>query len=248
MTTTTAPASAPVSAADYPALWLFTVEEYHCLAEAGILRPDEQVELIEGAIIQRFNPPHRRRFTVAEYDRMGEMSVFAPDARTELIAGEIFAMAAIGYRHAAHVMLLDDLLGKHFGETAAISSQNPLHLSKRSEPQPDVMVLRQRADRYLTALPTPADVLLLVEVSDTTLLFDRRQKLPLYARAAIPEVWIVNLVKDTLEICTEPVGGAYRTRRVAQRGETVGLIALPGVTLAVDDILPQPPADPTDPA
>ena len=248
MTTTTAPASAPAGAADYPALRLFTVEEYHCLAEAGILQPDEQVELIAGAIIQRFNPPQRRLFTAVEYDRMGEMSVFVPDARTELIAGEIFTMAAIGYRHAAHVMLLGKLLEHRFGDVAFVDTQNPLHLSKRSEPQPDVMVLRQRADRYLTGLPVPVDVLLLVEVSDTTLLFDRKQKLPLYARSAIPEVWIVNLVNDTLEICTEPAGGAYRTRRVAQRGESVGLIALPGVTLAVDDILPQPPTDPTDPA
>ncbi len=248
MTTTAASVSAPAGAAGYPARRLFTVEEYHALAEAGILQPDEQLELIEGAIIQRGNPPTRRLFTEAEYDRTGEMSVFVPDARTELIEGEIFTMPAIGYRHAAQVMLLTELLGRHFGKTAAISSQNPLHLSKHSEPEPDVMVLQRRPDRYLTGLPTAADVLLLVEVSDTTLLFDRKQKLPLYARAGIPEVWIVNLVNNSLEVCTEPTGGTYRTRRVAQRGETVGLIALPGITFAVDAILPQPPTDPSDPA
>ncbi|MDQ2809654.1 MAG: Uma2 family endonuclease [Chloroflexota bacterium] len=193
-------------------------------------------------------PPQRWRFTVDEYERMGATGVFAPDARMELIEGEIFTMAAIGYRHAAHVMLLAELLGRHFGETTFISSQNPLHLSKHSEPEPDVMVLQRRADRYLTALPTPADVLLLIEVSDTTLLFDRKQKLPLYARAGILEVWIVNLVNDTLEICRAPAGGRYGTRRVVRRGDTVDLIALPGVLLAVDDILPQPPADVPDPA
>jgi len=199
-------------------------------------------------IAAQAEPPQRWRFTVDEYERMGAAGVFAPDARTELIAGEIFAVAAVGYLHAAHVMLLGKLLEHRFGDVAFVDTQNPLYLSKRSEPEPDVMVLQQRADSYLTGLPTAADVLLLVEVSDTTLDHDRRKKLPLYAHAGIPEVWILNLVDTCLELYTEPVGGAYRTRRVAQRGETVGLITLPGVTLAVDDVLPQPPADPTDPA
>ncbi len=133
----------------------------------------------------------RRRFTVHDYHRMGEAGILHEDDRVELIEGELVEMAAIGTRHLTCVNGLTRMLVRGVGDEAIVSVQNPVRLDEHSEPQPDLTVLRMRD--YRESLPVPEDVLLLIEVSDTTLAYDRGVKLPLYARSGIREVWIVDL-------------------------------------------------------
>jgi Uma2 family endonuclease len=179
----------------------------------------------------------RRSFTVDEYERMGELGIISPGERMELIEGEIVEMSPIGERHAACVDALAELLRERLQRTVNIRVQNPLRLDEHSEPQPDIAVLRRRDDFYRSAHPAPADVLLLVEVSDTTLEYDRQVKLPLYARAGVPEVWIVNLPDERVETYSDPSGGAYQLTRSAARGEEVEARNVAGLRLAAADIL-----------
>jgi Uma2 family endonuclease len=177
----------------------------------------------------------RRRFTVHEYHRMGEAGILHEDDRVELTEGEIVEMAAIGTRHFSCVNGLNRLLVRDGGDTAIFSVQNPVRLDEHTEPQPDLAVLRTRD--YRRSLPGPEDVLLLIEVSDTTLPYDRRVKLPLYARAGIREVWIVDLAGEVLELYTDPSGDGYRSSKQARRGETVESTALTELALRVDAVL-----------
>jgi Uma2 family endonuclease len=179
----------------------------------------------------------QRRFTVGEYYRMAEVGILAPDDRVELIEGRIVTMTPIGNRHATCVLRLTTHFGRRVGTAALVSVQNPLRLDGHNEPQPDVMLLRPRADFYAQGHPAPADVLLVIEVADTSLAYDRGVKIPLYARAGIPEVWLVNLPQDLIEVYTAPVGGVYQQVRQARRGESLAVPGLPGVALAVEDVL-----------
>jgi Uma2 family endonuclease len=176
-------------------------------------------------------------FTVAEYDRMGETGILTEDDRVELVEGEIIEMSPIGRRHAACVGRLTNLFGRLLAERAIVWVQNPIVLNDYSEPQPDVTLLRQRDDFYERSLPTPDDVLLVIEVAETTIEYDRQIKVPLYARAGIAEVWIVNLVDEQIEIYAQPVNDAYQSKREARHGETINSSSAFNVTLNVDDIL-----------
>jgi Uma2 family endonuclease len=178
----------------------------------------------------------RRRFTVQDYHRMAEAGILHEDDRVELIEGELIEMAAIGSRHFACVMELTRLLGKQLGDEVRLSIQNPVRLDEHNESQPDVAVLRAR-EGYFRELPRPDDVLLLIEVSDTTLAYDRNVKVPLYARLGIREVWIVDLSNDSVERHTEPSESGYRLVRRAGRGETLASEALPTLVLPVDAVL-----------
>ncbi len=177
----------------------------------------------------------RKLFTVQEFHRMGEAGILHEDDRVELIGGEIVQMAAIGTRHFTCVNALTRLLVRAVGDEAIVSVQNPVRLDEHNEPQPDLAVIRARS--YRESLPTPEDVLLLIEVSDTTLAYDRNVKLPLYARSGIPEVWIVDLTDETIERHTEPSGNDYRHTEKVRRGETFESAALPGLTLRADIVL-----------
>lgn len=179
----------------------------------------------------------RRRFTVDEYHRMAEAGILHEDDRVELIDGEIVEMSPIGGRHAKCVIELTRLLAPLISDQVLLSVQNPIRLGEYYEPQPDVTVLRP-SERYRAGeLPEPQDVLLLIEVSDTTLSYDRDVKLPLYARSGIPEVFIVDLVGEAVERHTEPTGDGYRLVRRARRGEMLESVALPALALAVDAVL-----------
>jgi Uma2 family endonuclease len=182
-------------------------------------------------------PPARRPFTVAEYDRLIAAGILQEDERVELIDGEIVEMAPISIRHAARVNVLSALFLRRVGDRAIVSVQNPIRLGERSEPQPDVTLLRRRADHYASALPTAADILLLIEVADSSLEYDRTVKLPLYAQAGIPEVWIVNLTENHIEVYTQPENGAYTHAQRAARGETLTATTLPDLRVAVDAVL-----------
>lgn len=168
---------------------------------------------------------------------MADAGILGEDDRVELLEGEIVEMAPIGSRHAGCVNDLNRLLVQGVGERAVVAVQNPVRLSRRSEPQPDVAVLRPREDRYRRAHPAPGDVLLLVEVADTTVGFDRRYKIPLYAIGGIAEVWLVDLPAATVEVHREPEGRRYADRRLAKSGEQVAPHALPDVLLSVADLV-----------
>ncbi len=179
----------------------------------------------------------RRHFTVDEYDRLIEAGFFGPEERLELVDGEIVAMNPIGVRHAACVTRLTTLLSAGVGRRALVSVQNPVVLGERQEPQPDLAVLRHRDDYYATRRPGPPDVLLLVEVVDTTMTFDRGVKVPRYAAAGVPEVWLVDLQRDLILVYHEPTPQGYTISRAAGRGERLSLLTLSDVSVAVDEVL-----------
>jgi len=180
----------------------------------------------------------RRRFTVEEYHKMAEAGILGEDDRVELIDGEIIQMNPIGSRHAACVRELVWFLSGQLGDEFRLDVQNPVRLDGGLEPQPDLMVLRVRD--YRESLPGPEDVLLLIEVSDTTLRYDREVKLPLYARSGIGEVWIADLAGETIERHNEPSGGGYRRTKKLRRGESLPSEAVQGLALRVDDVLGPP--------
>ena len=182
-------------------------------------------------------PLKRHYFTAAEYYRMADAGILTADDRVELIEGEIIEMSPIGKRHASCVNRINRLLGRLASQAAIIQVQNPVRLDDFSEPQPDVSLLRLRDDFYERAAPTPADVLLVVEVADTSAAYDRGVKVPLYARSGIPEVWLVDLTEERIEIYARPSAGEYRDVRLASRGESVSSDAVAGLTFAVEEIL-----------
>ena len=163
-------------------------------------------------------PPHK--FTLEEYHRLGETGILHEDDRVELIEGELIDMAPIGHFHADLTSLLIRRLGYPTENRAIPWVQNPIHLGPRSEPEPDFALLRPRPNGYRAALPTAADVLLLVEIADKSLRYDREVKIPLYARHAIPEYWIVNIREKQIEIHLdpEPENGLYRETRIQVEG------------------------------
>lgn len=146
-------------------------------------------------------------------------------------------MAALGSRHAGCVNQLSNGIKDHLGSRDVIATQNPVRLSRGSEPQPDITVLRPRGDYYRTAHPLPEDVLLLIEVADSLLLYDREVKLPLYAAAGIPEVWTVNLVDERVEVSREPAATGYHSVAIHERGATLTPLAFPELALPVAEIL-----------
>jgi Uma2 family endonuclease len=184
------------------------------------------------------NELERRRFTVAEYHRMAEAGILTEDDRVELIAGEIVEMSPIGSRHATVVKRGNRLFSRAVGDRALVSVQDPVDLDPYDEPQPDLALLRPRPDDYAAGHPRPADILLVVEVADTSLAADRRLKLPLYARAGVVEAWLVDLEGDALEVHREPRSTGYALIRRYQRGERAAPQALPEVVVAIDDLLP----------
>jgi Uma2 family endonuclease len=159
--------------------------------------------------------------SVTEYERMGCAGIFGNDARLELLEGEIYEMSPIGSPHAACVTILHQLLTLKFAGKLIVISQNPIRLDDFSEPQPDIALLRWREDFYKHGHPTPADVLLVIEVADSTVESDRSYKMPLYAKAGIAEAWLVNLPDEKIELYAEPADGAYQFTSDFKRGEDV---------------------------
>lgn len=179
----------------------------------------------------------RRAFTVDEYHRMIAADILSKDDHVELIDGEIVQMSPIGSRHASCVDRLNALFARKVGRRAIVRVQGPIILGRRSEPQPDVVVLRPRADFYAGGNPGPRDVLLVIEVTDTSGAYDREIKLPLYARAGIPEAWIVDVRREAVEVYRGPALRAYRTRLDLTRGRRLSPIAFPRLAVKVGDIL-----------
>jgi Uma2 family endonuclease len=175
--------------------------------------------------------------SVDEYERMGKAGVFPPDTRLELLEGEIYEMSPIGSPHAACVKFLSALLNRLFNGKHIVSTQDPIRLDDSSEPQPDIALLRWRDDYYRHAHPTPGDVLLIIEVADSTVESDRSYKIPLYAKAGIPEAWIVNLPDEKIELYAEPADGAYQIKKEINLGEEVQSPGLSDLRVNAADLL-----------
>ena len=182
-------------------------------------------------------PLRTHNFTVDEYHRMAEAGVFHEDDRVELIDGQVVRMTPIGVPHAGCVNRLTELFSPLAGTIATLSVQNPVILAEHDEPQPDFTVLRHRVDGYGARHPRAADVLLVIEVADTSVESDRQVKIPLYAQAGIPEAWLVNLPAGRIEVYRNPVRGKYAKVTSASRGETLTPLEVPSATLSVDRIL-----------
>ncbi|OGL15589.1 MAG: hypothetical protein A3F92_05775 [Candidatus Rokubacteria bacterium RIFCSPLOWO2_12_FULL_71_22] len=168
---------------------------------------------------------------------MGQVGILGPEDRVELIEGEIVRMSAIGRGHAFTVMMLTNLLVKAVGDRALVSPGNPVRLTRHTEPQPDLMLLRPDVDYRHEPFVGPGHVLLVIEVAESSLTWDRGVKLRLYARAAIPEVWIVDVEHERVEVHRDPAGGVYRAVEVVPRGGRLGPAALPGVEIAAAAVL-----------
>ncbi len=170
----------------------------------------------------------RHRFTVAEYRKMGDTETFSEDDRVELMYGEVVKMAPIGDRHIESVMRLTRLISRWTLDTGGprlfVSVQNPLALGEHGEPQPDLTLLQRRGDR--SGIPSSEEVLLVVEVAATSLIYDRETNLPLYAEAGIPEAWLVDLTMDATEVYTEPgSGGSFAQGAASEWSQTLSFDA-----------------------
>jgi Uma2 family endonuclease len=181
--------------------------------------------------------PVRHRFTVDEFLAMDESGLFAPDQRLELIDGEVIEMAPIGTRHAAAVARLSMLFSVVLVQRAIVWAQSPIRLDGFNLPQPDVVLVGWRADFYRDRHPGPEDVVLVVEVSDSSRRWDRGVKRPRYAAAGIPEMWLVDLVAGVVEVARSPAPGGYGTVEALGRGETVAPGAFPELAVAVSDLV-----------
>ena len=179
-----------------------------------------------------------RRFTVAEYYAMAEAGVLTEDDRVELIDGVIVDMAPMGRNHRSTTNRYTRLFGENVSRRAIVQIQSSIVLDDHTMPEPDLALLREQADFYQSDDAGPEDVLLLIEVSDSSVDYDRNEKLPRYARAGIPEVWLTILPERVIEVHTEPAGGRYTQMRTFRPGDNISPACFPDIVLSVDEILP----------
>ena len=181
--------------------------------------------------------PTRHRFTVAEYYRMAEAGIFHEDSRVQLIDGEIIDMPPIGPRHSDGVNRLAERFISGLAGTAYVSIQNPVHVREHDEPKPDIVLARRREGGYASGHPTPEEILLVVEVADSSAEYDLQTKGPMYARAGIADYWILDVGRDHVLVLRDPIEAGHSTTRIYRRGERLSPLAFPNLSLAVDDIL-----------
>ncbi len=178
----------------------------------------------------------RRKLSLDEFHSMGAAGILKEDDRVELIEGEMIEMAPIGTRHLAKVNRLSRMLSLAAGKEAIVSTQNPIALPPQNEPQPDIALLKARADDYEVSLPTAADVLLVIEVADTTLAYDRDVKIPIYARHGIPEVWLFDVQGGSLYVHLDAAPDGYRRILTPGKNETVSPLLLPRVRIDLAEV------------
>jgi Uma2 family endonuclease len=176
----------------------------------------------------------QHRFRLEDYEAMIARGILTEDDRVELIHGAIVDVSPIGDRHTACVKRLNRLFTQIPARAVTVSIQDPIVVPPDSEPQPDAALLRPAEDFYESGKPRPNDVLLIVEVADSSLEFDREVKMPLYAHAGIPEAWVVDVESKSVEVYTEPRGGRYTQMRTYRSGESIAPRAFPDHSFAVD--------------
>ena len=179
----------------------------------------------------------QRLFNVKDYYRMAKTHIFSPEEKLELLEGVIFERPRTGNRRAACIRRLNVILYWQLHQQVIISIHNPLRLSDYSEPEPDLVLLKWRHDFYADGHPTAKHTLLVIEVADTTISYDRDFKMPLYARAKIPQAMLVNLTEDTVELYSKPVKGKYTKTELLRRGDALSLQSFPDISFMVDEIL-----------
>jgi len=179
----------------------------------------------------------RHKLSVSDYYRMGDAGILQEDSRVELIEGELIDMSPIGSHHAGIVTLMLHLLNKEINDQAIVSVQNPVRLSDWSEPQPDMMLLKPRSDYYYDSHPEPSDVLVLIEVADSSIDYDRKTKLPLYGQSGIQEFWIIDLNAQRLECYRQPNETGYSQCETLDKTGKISPAALPAVILDLSRIL-----------
>ena len=179
----------------------------------------------------------RRRFTADDYQRMGQAGILSEDDRVELIDGEVVAMTPIGPRHNAAVNRANRALVTGVGEQAIVQVQGSVRLGRYHEPQPDLVLLRPQADFYASRLPGPEDILLIVEIAESSIEFDRQVKARLYAESGIREYWLADLNVNLLFCYSIPQNGAYRDLTQRHRGQAIAPMMLPECTIPVDVLL-----------
>lgn len=188
-------------------------------------------------VLQRHAVP-RHRLTRADYHRLGAAGILGEDDRVELLDGQLVDMSPIGPRHALVVDALGQLLVTAVAGRAWVRVQNPIALDPRSEPQPDIAVIRRPWQGYPVSHPQPQDVFLVIEVSDTSVEIDRGAKLELYARAGVQEVWIVDLTEDAVFVHRKPRGGSYEFVSRLAPPDVLDIEALPDVTVPSASLFP----------
>jgi Uma2 family endonuclease len=213
----------------------FDVDEFERMAGLGIL--PECAELIYGEVQDKTGHGTPHTWTYEQYLALARAGILDDGERTELIDGRIICMTPIGHRHVYVVDNLVGLLGPWAPGKAILRVQSPVRFNPVDAPQPDVTLLRSHPDRYLTREAGPWDALLIVEVADSSIERDREIKGPMYARAAVPEFWLVDVKRGSVIVHLEPVAGEYAQVREFRRGESWPSPALEGLTVRVDEIL-----------
>lgn len=193
--------------------------------------------MMRGELVTTFQPqPKRLRFSVDDYYKMIDLGILDNREKAEIIDGELIKKTTIGDNHAFVVDSLNRFFSKNVSDDIMVRIQNPLRLTDFDEPEPDI-VLTDLTKYDGKRHPRPAETILVVEVSDSTLKYDREVKIPLYAEAGIPEVWIVNLQHKIIEVHQQPSVGIYQLARIFKQGEIVETTVLPDLTLEVDSLL-----------
>lgn len=179
-----------------------------------------------------------RRFTVSEYHRMSELGILVPTEQTELVNGQIIAMAAKGTAHTSAVLLTQDLLKDRLGRKVFVKSQDPICLSDDSEPEPDLVLAVRDPLAYSTHHPTAAEVLLVIEIADSSLKYDLETKAPMYAKAGISEYWVLDVVERKLHVFRQPGEWEYQSQTILAETLEIAPLAFPDCPIAIRDLLP----------
>jgi Uma2 family endonuclease len=177
-----------------------------------------------------------RKFTVDQYHQMAQEGILSHQERIELVEGDVIPMSPIGFRHAFVTNYLANWFTRHLGETVFTSSQNPILLGDRSEPQPDIALLKPVDNFYADRLPEATDILLLIEVADSSLIYDQTVKIPLYAQFKIPEVWLINLNQRQLDCYQNPLHDTYQNKTTFYPDQMISPLAFPGLALPLQQI------------
>jgi Uma2 family endonuclease len=178
----------------------------------------------------------RHQFTVKQFHQMAESGILSENERVELIRGEMIDMSPIGTRHSGCVLFLSNLLILLLGGRALINVQNPVELDETSEPQPDIALLKPRPDFYKNSHPQAEDIFSLIEVADTTVKYDREVKIPLYAEANIPEVWLVDVNQEVVEVYRNPLQGVYQDVQTLVKNQILSILAFPDMHINVSEM------------